>query len=338
MVMIITDTCGTLFVDHVSGKLFNYPQISTTASETITSKHQLEALVADEGFHIKKYHSGNVIFASTDFKSDCNWLNQKYIFSGVGAHHQNGIAERNIKTVVKWVQANLLHCALHWPAKASIILWPFALSYAVWEFNRLPQMDMGLCPNEVLSQTCTAYKDFHCAHVLGCPIYVLEPKLQDSQIIPKWHPHTQLGMFLGFSSVHSSMVPLVLNTCTGRTSLQFHVIFDDKFKTVESLPLNNSPEDIWHNLLQLHHDFFLDKKFDPNGTMKLCHLPDLNKDWLPEELTKPVEGIPPHCCPHHTLYSGTTNELCPWPTPCTRGSYGSRGSRLSLQSSNNMKF
>ena len=89
MVMTITDTCGTLFGDHASGKLFNYPQISTTTSETIASKHQLETLAADEGFHIKKYHSGNVIFASTDFKSDCNWLNQKYIFSDVGAHHQN---------------------------------------------------------------------------------------------------------------------------------------------------------------------------------------------------------------------------------------------------------
>ena len=104
--MTIMDTCGTLFVDHASGKLFNYPQISTTASETITSKHQLEALAADEGLHIKKYHSGNVIFASTDFKSDCNWLNQKYF-------------QWCWSPPSKWncqMQANLIHCALHWPA------------------------------------------------------------------------------------------------------------------------------------------------------------------------------------------------------------------------------
>ena len=77
MVMTITDTCGTLFVDHASGKLFNYPQISTTASETITSKHQLEALAADEGLRIKKYHSDNGIFASNDFKYVCNKFNKK---------------------------------------------------------------------------------------------------------------------------------------------------------------------------------------------------------------------------------------------------------------------
>ena len=245
-------TCSTLFVDHASGKLFNFPQLSTSATETITSKHQLEALAADEGFHIKQYHSDNGIFASKDFKSDCDRLKQKYSFSGVGAHHQNGVAERNIKTVVQWARANLLHCALRWPAKASIILWPFALSYAVWVFNRLPQMDTGLCPNKAWSQTHVAHEDFRHAHVFGCPVYVLEPKLQDNQVIPKWHPCTQLGMSLGFSTVHSSLVPLVLNTCTGRISPQYHVIFDDKFETVESLPTAMSPDTIWLDILQLH--------------------------------------------------------------------------------------
>lgn len=35
-------SCGTLFVDHASGKLFNFPQLSTSANDTVASKHCLE--------------------------------------------------------------------------------------------------------------------------------------------------------------------------------------------------------------------------------------------------------------------------------------------------------
>ena len=52
-------TCGTLFVDHASGKVFNYCQFSTNAYETIQSKHRLEALARQEGVDIKVYHSDN---------------------------------------------------------------------------------------------------------------------------------------------------------------------------------------------------------------------------------------------------------------------------------------
>jgi len=37
-------SCGTLFVDHASGKLFNFCQSSTNADETISSKRHLESL------------------------------------------------------------------------------------------------------------------------------------------------------------------------------------------------------------------------------------------------------------------------------------------------------
>ena len=37
-------TCGTLFVDHATYKIFNFCQYSTTAFETVTSKNKLEQL------------------------------------------------------------------------------------------------------------------------------------------------------------------------------------------------------------------------------------------------------------------------------------------------------
>ena len=55
---------GTLFVDHASGKVFNFCQFSTGAAETVESKHTLEHFARDEGFKIKSYHSDNGIFSS----------------------------------------------------------------------------------------------------------------------------------------------------------------------------------------------------------------------------------------------------------------------------------
>ena len=92
-------TCGTLFVDHATYKIFNFCQYSTTAYERVTSKNKLEQLAKQEGFDIKSYHSDNGIFAAKEFKDDCERLEQPITFSGIGAQHQNGVAECNIKTV-----------------------------------------------------------------------------------------------------------------------------------------------------------------------------------------------------------------------------------------------
>jgi hypothetical protein len=72
--------------------LFNFCQYSTNANETISSKRRLESLACQEGITVKKYHADNGGFASNAFKEDCDSLHQRYLFSGVGAHHQNRIA------------------------------------------------------------------------------------------------------------------------------------------------------------------------------------------------------------------------------------------------------
>jgi hypothetical protein len=61
-------SCGTLFVNHASGKLFNFCQYSTNADETISSKRCLESLAQQEGILIKEYHADNGVFASNVFK------------------------------------------------------------------------------------------------------------------------------------------------------------------------------------------------------------------------------------------------------------------------------
>ncbi len=116
----IGHSCGTLFVDHASGKLFNFCQYLNNATETIQSKHCLESLAKQEVINIHEFHADNGIFASKEFKDNCAWMGQIYSFSGVGAHHQNGVAEGNIKTLAQWARANMLHLAHHWPSQANV--------------------------------------------------------------------------------------------------------------------------------------------------------------------------------------------------------------------------
>ena len=193
----------------------------------------------------------------------------------------------------------MLHAAYHWPQYASIRLWPMAISYAVWVFNHLPRADTGLCPDEMWSQSRTTHDDLRRAHVWGCPVYVLEPALQDGKKIPKWQPRARLGMFVGFSLVHSSLVPLVLNVSTGKISPQYHVVFDDKFATVNSLPSEDSIEKQWARIFKLKREFYLDFEFDDEGNLITDHWPQLDHEWLdpkgrngPSILRRPAASMP----------------------------------------------
>ena len=273
-------TCGSLFVDHASGKIFNFPQFSTNAIETIRTAQRLESMARDEGFNLKSYHADNGIFSSAEFKSHCERNRIKFSFGGVGAKHQNGVAERNIKTVAQWARANMLHLATHWPQHASSTFWPQAIDYAVWVFNRMPNMATGISPNEIWSSVRgDSGTQLSRTHVFGCPVYVLDAALQDGKKIPKWNPRARLGLFLGFSDVHSSQVPLVLNTVTGKISPQFHVIFDDKFATVHSLPGDQPLAEQWANIFRLGRECFLDVDYDENDNPILPPLLDIVKSY-----------------------------------------------------------
>ena len=55
-------------------------------------------------------------------------------------------------------------------------------------------------------------------HPFGSPVYVLDQKLQAQQSHNKWTDCSRVGIFLTHSPVHSSNVPLVLNTSSGNVS------------------------------------------------------------------------------------------------------------------------
>eukprot|EP00804_Cyclotella_cryptica_P029238 CCRYP_011659-RA/>CCRYP_011659-RA protein AED:0.83 eAED:0.83 QI:0/0/0/0.5/1/1/2/0/595 len=137
---------GTIWVDHASQWIFHSPQHSLNAADTLRGKLLLEREAADVGATIRSIHTDNGVFNSKLFREHCTTQGQKLRFSGVGAHHQNGVAENAIRTISNMARANLIHASLRWPERSLLDLWPFAMSYAIWVHNRLPPHGYGLSP------------------------------------------------------------------------------------------------------------------------------------------------------------------------------------------------
>ncbi|KAL7525482.1 hypothetical protein ACHAXR_001026, partial [Thalassiosira sp. AJA248-18] len=122
-------------------------------------------------------------------------------------------------------------------------------------------------------------------------------------------------MFFGFSQLHSSLVPLILNVRTGKISPQFHIIFDDKFETVNSLPSGECINKQWRRIFKLDCEYYLDIEFDKNGVPKTSHIPKLDPEWLG---SSPTNDDQFHHRPlPHPLPTPTHRPTSTLPTPPT---------------------
>ena len=141
---------------------------------------------------------------------------------------------------------------------------------------------MGLTPMELLTKTKTDHRDILRSHVWGCPTYVLDPSLQSGKKIPKWNRRSRLGQFLGFSDKHSLLVALVRNLETGFVSPQYHVVFDNHFKTVFSSGHDKAVLDgICNDLFENNRDWYVEAEYNSDGEL-IYEPPPLDKVWLTE--------------------------------------------------------
>jgi len=85
-------------VDHASGLVHVAHQLTFTADETAQAKLAFEQMAAEHGVQMNAYQADNGIFRAREFLQQLQQQNIR--FSGVGAHYQNGIAERAIQTVM----------------------------------------------------------------------------------------------------------------------------------------------------------------------------------------------------------------------------------------------
>jgi hypothetical protein len=190
----------------------------------------------------------------------------------------------------------LLHLQIHWPDEFDTKLWPFALSYAAWLYNHIPKSN-GLAPIEIFCGTRTSCDYLRRARVFGCPVYVLDPRLQDGKKIPKWEPRARRGQFLGFSAAHSTSVGLIRNINSNHVSPQFHFIADPRFETVTGGLQGRSIADITADTLHL----FLKRQWD--STDREFSL----SDW-DTTVDGELPGPPPGYEPPARLPRSTTTE------------------------------
>ena len=227
-------TGGTIFIDAASTFMHVDTQVSLGAAETIRSKNKLEREAMRHGIKIAGYRGDNGVYRSAEFMADCDKKNQALDFSGVGAHHHNGTAERAIRTISTCARAMMIHAMIHNPNEVNLDLWPFAVKYAVYLWNKMPKEDGGKSPEEVFYSVISDHQQLREAKVFGCPAYVLDPRLQDGKKIPKWSPRSRLGQFLGRSEVHAGTVGLIRNLRTGKITPQYNVVYDNHFTTVSA--------------------------------------------------------------------------------------------------------
>ena len=84
-----------------------------------------------------------------------------------------------------------LHAATHWPEEVVLDLWPFAMDYAVYLWNNLPRYDTRIAPIEIFTGRKRDSNVIRSAHVWGCPVYVLDPTVQDGKKLPRWKPKSR---------------------------------------------------------------------------------------------------------------------------------------------------
>jgi len=83
---------------------------------------------------ITHLHSDNGIFTADMFREDCKTKHQSQSFSGVGAKHQNSLAERAIQTVMYMARTFMVHVSLYWTEHGvdDLALWGFIVKHAAW--------------------------------------------------------------------------------------------------------------------------------------------------------------------------------------------------------------
>jgi len=278
-----------VFVDHMSDLVYVHLMRSTTQEETLAAKTAYERYGATHGVTIKRYHADNGRYAEQPFRDACAQANQELTFCGVGAHHQNGIAENHVKQLTLGARTLLLHAKRHWPEAITTMLWPYAIKAAAERHNNLKLDDTGRSPIEKFSATKS---ELHICnfHTFGCPVYVLDSRLQDrSGGVPKWEPRSRVGIYLGHSPVHAGSVALVLNPKSGLVSPQYHVVFDDEFSTVPHMRAGSIPPN-WEDLVQNSSELGSPGQFSSAPSFE--PIDDPSEHLAVEDSTRPVQEQP----------------------------------------------
>jgi hypothetical protein len=220
----------SFWVDHMSTFVYITFHSSKAAKELVRSKTDCEQFAARYNVNIKNIRADNGVYAAQLFREACIQKQQNLTFCAVGAHWQNGIAERFIGTITQRARTILLHAMAKWSDVIKEDMWTFALRHAINFHNSLIRKDSEFTPYRLFTnqESPWSLRDFR---IFGSPTYVLQKELQDGMSFSKWKPRAWKGVHIGHSTCHASSIPLIYNPETTHISPQFHVIYDEHFKT-----------------------------------------------------------------------------------------------------------
>ena len=126
-----------------------HPTVSYLAVPPANLERQ-KAAARDSGVIVQSYLSDNgKAFTNKEHVAESAAFKQVSHFAGVGAHHHNGVAERNIQTIMSMARTMMLHAAIRWCDTADTTLWPMAVDHAVYIHNHLPNRKNGLAPLDI---------------------------------------------------------------------------------------------------------------------------------------------------------------------------------------------
>ena len=94
---------GTLYTDTASSLIYVECQTSMHAGERVMGKTGFEQLCSNlASMTVKNFYSDNGVYNASVFCDDCISKDQPQTFSGVGAKHQNSVAERATGPAIWW--------------------------------------------------------------------------------------------------------------------------------------------------------------------------------------------------------------------------------------------
>jgi hypothetical protein len=105
---------ASLYMDHASRFMYLKCHYSTGGAEAVEGKRRFEQFANTQCVKIKAYRADNGIMAKREYMASIELNQQTITLSGVNNHSQNGIAERNIRTVSDRARTMLLHAIEKW--------------------------------------------------------------------------------------------------------------------------------------------------------------------------------------------------------------------------------
>ncbi len=82
----------------------------------------MERICRQSNVKIKAFRGDNGVYKAAEFRHELDKNDQNITFCGTGAHHQNGIAERYIRTMVENARTVLLNAHARWPTSIQMEL------------------------------------------------------------------------------------------------------------------------------------------------------------------------------------------------------------------------